>query len=218
MSTQLTFIILFVAVLAVIGLATWLFRRFASNRLGSNTNRGRMPRLAVIDAAAVDARRRLVLVRRDNIEHLLMIGGPSDIVIEQNIVRATPQRDSAMPRGPVGAELPPRAAPLPDAGHWNDSGPEQADYHEPAPPEMPTRPARPPFADEIRRPPPAAAAERRAIELTGRAGTGADGAPRAPAGLPYRAPAFTIAPPSTRRTPRSAQQRTDDAPGIVTAP
>ena len=41
-----------------------------------NPNRGRMPRLAVIDAAAVDGRRRLVLVRRDNVEHLLMIGGP----------------------------------------------------------------------------------------------------------------------------------------------
>ena len=50
--------------------------------------RGRMPRLAVIDAAAVDGRRRLVLVRRDNVEHLLMIGGPTDIVVEANIVRA----------------------------------------------------------------------------------------------------------------------------------
>ena len=43
----------------------------------------------MIDAAAVDGRRRLVLVRRDNIEHLLMIGGPTDIVVEPNIVRAT---------------------------------------------------------------------------------------------------------------------------------
>jgi len=71
----LTFVFAFVAVLALIGVAAWLVRRFAGNRLGANTNRGRMPRLAVIDAAAVDGRRRLVLVRRDNIEHLLMIGG-----------------------------------------------------------------------------------------------------------------------------------------------
>ena len=67
----LTFFVLFVGVLALFGGGIWLVRRFAGNRLGANTNRGRMPRLAVIDAAAVDGRRRLVLVRRDDIEHLL---------------------------------------------------------------------------------------------------------------------------------------------------
>ena len=94
MSGTLTFIFAFVVVLGLIGLAAWLVRRFAGNRLGANTQRGRMPRLAVIDAAAVDGRRRLVLVRRDNIEHLLMIGGPTDIVVESNIVRATPSREA----------------------------------------------------------------------------------------------------------------------------
>lgn len=48
--------------------------------------RNRQPRLQVLDAAAVDARRRLVLVRRDNVEHLVMIGGPTDIVIESRIL------------------------------------------------------------------------------------------------------------------------------------
>src|SRR4249919_1820231 len=115
----LTFFFAFVAVLALIGVAAWLVRRFASNRLGTNTNRSRMPRLAVIDAAAVDGRRRLVLVRRDNIEHLLMIGGPTDIVVEPNIVRATPGRDQMAPRPAVGGEQPPRIAPLPDAV-WSD--------------------------------------------------------------------------------------------------
>ncbi len=116
-----TFFLAFVAVLALIGVSAWLVRRFAGNRLGANTNRGRMPRLAVIDAAAVDGRRRLVLVRRDNIEHLLMIGGPTDIVVEPNIVRAMPARDQMAPRATVGgAEPPPRIAPLPDAGSWTD--------------------------------------------------------------------------------------------------
>src|SRR6059036_3841174 len=92
-TNPLTFIVAFIVVLALIGLAAWLVRRFGSTRLGANAQRGRMPRLAVIDAAAVDGRRRLVLVRRDNIEHLLMIGGPTDIVVEQNIVRAMPARD-----------------------------------------------------------------------------------------------------------------------------
>jgi hypothetical protein len=81
------FFIAFLVVLALIGLTAWLVRRFSSGRLG-NAARGRQPRLAVIDAATVDGRRRLVLIRRDNIEHLLMIGGPTDLVVEPNIVRA----------------------------------------------------------------------------------------------------------------------------------
>lgn len=42
-------------------------------------------RLDVVDQANVDGRRRLVLVRRDQVEHLIMTGGPVDVVIETNI-------------------------------------------------------------------------------------------------------------------------------------
>src|ERR1019366_4318022 len=141
----LTFFFAFVAVLALIGVAAWLVRRFAGNRLGANANRGRMPRLAVIDAAAVDGRRRLVLVRRDNVEHLLMIGGPTDIVVEPNIVRAIPPGRDQMPQRPaVGAAEPqPRIAPLPDSGGWSDGdGPPSHvfDHTEPQMPEPPPRP------------------------------------------------------------------------------
>jgi hypothetical protein len=167
--SNLTFIFVFVAVLALIGVAAWLVRRFATSRLGANTNRGRMPRLAVIDAAAVDGRRRLVLVRRDNVEHLLMIGGPTDIVVEPNIVRATPGRE-ALPQRPPGTELPPRIAPLPDAAGWADGDAGQAEHVEPQMPEPPPRPARPSFAEEMRRPAPpplAAERERRSDPLAG---------------------------------------------------
>ncbi|MER8546809.1 MULTISPECIES: hypothetical protein [unclassified Mesorhizobium] len=47
--------------------------------------RNRKTRLAVMDATAVDSHRRLVLVRRDDIEHLLLIGGPTDVVVERDI-------------------------------------------------------------------------------------------------------------------------------------
>ena len=50
------FIIAFVVVLALIGAATWLIRRFGATRLDA-ASRGRQPRLAVIDQAAVDGRR-----------------------------------------------------------------------------------------------------------------------------------------------------------------
>jgi flagellar protein FliO/FliZ len=169
-----TFFFAFVAVLALIGVAAWLVRRFAGNRLGANTNRGRMPRLAVIDAAAVDGRRRLVLVRRDNVEHLLMIGGPTDIVVEPNIVRAMPGRDQMAQRSGVGAEPQPRIVPLPDAIGWSDGdGPRTEprseprsdvfDHAEPPMPELP-RPVRPTFADELRRPAPAPSERRERSE------------------------------------------------------
>jgi hypothetical protein len=162
----LTFIFAFVAVLALIGALAWLVRRYATNRLGANTQRGRMPRLAVIDAAAVDGRRRLVLVRRDNVEHLLMIGGPTDIVVEPNIIRAVPGRDQ-LPQRPGAAE-PPRLAPMPETS-WADEGPrpESLDHPEPQMPEPPPRPARPSFADEVRRQAPAVAERRSEPPLGG---------------------------------------------------
>ncbi|WGR74048.1 MULTISPECIES: flagellar biosynthetic protein FliO [unclassified Bradyrhizobium] len=164
--SPITFIVAFIVVLALIGVAAWLVRRFATSRLGANTQRGRMPRLAVIDAAAVDGRRRLVLVRRDNVEHLLMIGGPTDIVVEPNIVRAAPSRDQLPQRASVAE--PPRLAPMPETSGWADEvpRPELLDLPEPHMPEPPPRPVRPSFADEVRRPAPALA-ERRNDPLAG---------------------------------------------------
>lgn len=69
-------------------LCLFVVLRLLRNRAPSPFVRGgrnRQPRLQVLDAAAIDARRRLVLVRRDNVEHLVMIGGPTDIVIESGI-------------------------------------------------------------------------------------------------------------------------------------
>lgn len=161
MPQTLWFFIAFVIVLALIGAAAWLVRRFGGSSMGSSANRGRMPRLAVIDAATVDGRRKLVLVRRDNVEHLLMIGGPTDVVVEPNIVRGVPQRDQAAPRAPIGTELP-SSARLPDAA-WSETeapGAEGFEHREPPIPELPPRPVRAPYAEEPRRP----AVERHAPE------------------------------------------------------
>lgn len=99
-----TLALIAVAVLVCLGLLFWLVQRrshMAFIRGGAN----RQPRLAVLDAAAVDARRRLVLIRRDNVEHLIMIGGPSDVVIESGIglarrEPATQQKAAAAPPKP----------------------------------------------------------------------------------------------------------------------
>jgi len=117
MPLAVRFFLAFLIVLGLIGATAWAVRRFGSGRLGNSSARGRMPRLAVIDHAAVDARRRLILVRRDNVEHLLMIGGPTDVVVESNILRAaTAPRDAPAVRGPATVEPMPRAIPLPENG------------------------------------------------------------------------------------------------------
>jgi flagellar protein FliO/FliZ len=142
-------VVLFViVVLGLLALAFWLLRRFGGGRLGGGATRGRQPRLAVIDQASVDSRRRLVLIRRDNVEHLLIIGGPSDVVVEQNIVRAA---TAGVPARPPAADTLPRAVPLGEDSMW-PLQPEPQPKPEPQPRvEPPLRPEarpRPPMATE----------------------------------------------------------------------
>ncbi|MCJ8148854.1 flagellar biosynthetic protein FliO [Shinella sedimenti] len=80
--------------LLCLALVLWIIRGRPSSPF-IRGGRNRTPRLAVLDAAAIDTRRRLVLVRRDDVEHLVMIGGPTDIVIESRI--ATTVAESAQP-------------------------------------------------------------------------------------------------------------------------
>src|SRR3954471_19134785 len=116
--TPVNFVIAFAFVLLLIGAAAWLVRRFGSTRIDAAA-RGRLPRLAVVDAAAVDGRRKLVIIRRDNVEHLLMIGGPTDVVVETNIVRAAAATSREAPPVRNGAaDTAPRAIPLPDPTPW----------------------------------------------------------------------------------------------------
>src|SRR5258708_40136635 len=87
----------------------FLVRWFGRERPTNAGGRGRQARLAVIDSANVDGRRKLVLIRRDNLEHLVLIGGPSDVLIEPNIAPAgtTPREGPGPPGDP-----PRRARPL----------------------------------------------------------------------------------------------------------
>ena len=157
-SLPVRFFIAFVVVFALIGLTAWLIRRFGSGALGGQNARGRAPRLAVIEAGAVDGRRKLVLIRRDNVEHLIMIGGPTDILVEANILRGQSSRERAssvadnltrvlagasgedsswpplQPEPAPRSTSMPRPAPLEDSSQWALQ-PEQS-----PPPALPKRP------------------------------------------------------------------------------
>jgi flagellar protein FliO/FliZ len=117
MPLAVKFFLAFVIVLGAIGVLAWAVRRFGSGRLGGAGSRGRQPRLSVTEYARIDPRRQLILVRRDNVEHLVMIGGPTDLVVEPNIVRAVAApRDVSVARPPAVEPLP-RAIPLPENGN-----------------------------------------------------------------------------------------------------
>jgi flagellar protein FliO/FliZ len=83
----LLYVILFALIaLAVLG-GVWFVRNSSAGQSSMTAIFGAKPdkRLAVVEHASVDGRRRLVLVRRDNVEHLIMTGGPVDVLIETGI-------------------------------------------------------------------------------------------------------------------------------------
>ncbi|WP_297580825.1 flagellar biosynthetic protein FliO, partial [Roseibium sp.] len=103
------------AVLLLFGLFIFILKRLTGGNVSQS--RSRQPRIAVMDSATVDTRRRLVLVRRDNVEHLILIGGPSDVVVEQNIIRNAPLSARPGPQqtqGSAGLSIKSPMAPGPD--------------------------------------------------------------------------------------------------------
>lgn len=81
-------IVMALAVLMIVG--AFLLRTFLSGgspkaAVGQLFRPKPLPRIHVVEQASLDSRRRLVLIRRDNVEHLIMTGGPVDVVIETGI-------------------------------------------------------------------------------------------------------------------------------------
>ena len=78
------FLAAFLFVLALIGGCVWAIRRFGLvARIGGKTKPGQ--RLQLVDSLPIDARRRAVLIRRDNVEHLVILGEKEATLIEGGI-------------------------------------------------------------------------------------------------------------------------------------
>ncbi|MFT4346899.1 hypothetical protein [Bartonella ancashensis] len=94
MITSLIFFIVTIAAIVV----TMALLRFVNKR-GLNINGKKNPqRLAILDTIAVDRVRRLILVRRDDVEHLILIGGTTDIVVESDTKKTKiPHKERHMP-------------------------------------------------------------------------------------------------------------------------
>lgn len=85
LSNYFRFVAALAFVLALIGLATWLARRYGMGNRVAPAKRGER-RLGIVEIASIDAKHRAVLIRRDDREHLVLIGGASDVLIETGIV------------------------------------------------------------------------------------------------------------------------------------
>jgi flagellar protein FliO/FliZ len=149
MSVPAKFLLAFIGALGILGAGAFLWRRLAGTTRTTGPQ-GRQRRLAVIYAAGADDPRRLVLVRRDNTEHLLLIGGPTDIVVESNIGKGasaattSPLRDSPLlplrDKASLTAEsLPHQSVPLGGSG-WSATGPAFVEPPHPAREEPVQRP------------------------------------------------------------------------------
>lgn len=72
-------------------IALLLLFAYGAKRLGFiarvtlNNDKSQVKRLNIVEIMPIDAKRRLVLVRRDDKEHLIMLGAERDLLIEQNI-------------------------------------------------------------------------------------------------------------------------------------
>ena len=79
------FLLALVFVLGLIGVLATLARRAGLGFPAAAIKPGGKRRLSVVEVTAVDGRRRMVLVRRDDVEHLLLISPTSETVIERGI-------------------------------------------------------------------------------------------------------------------------------------
>lgn len=112
-----------------------LYRFVFAHRLRVPGGRTRQPRLGLVDAFSLDGQRQLVLVRRDNVEHLIMIGGPNDVLVESQINRAlAAARESTL-------------APVAQAPHAPTRRTESVAVAPPAPVAAPAAVAPPPAAN-----------------------------------------------------------------------
>jgi hypothetical protein len=192
--------------LVVVLLALRVFRSFTFGTFVAG-GRNRKPRLAVIDATAVDNQRRLVLVRRDDVEHLILIGGTSDIVVEAGI-EATPhaEQPTVAEKGPAEAvhAVTSQPAPLPT----------------PATPPRPAPPQSPQTASRVDAPPPPPAAPARPAPQPLPAAAPASPPLRARPPEPPRQEPRTAPPPpapTTRSAPQAPQVAAPSAAAVAGA-
>jgi flagellar protein FliO/FliZ len=78
--TYLQFVLALAFVVALIAVCAYVARRLGLG--GRLAMRGGTRRLAILEVLPLDGKRRLVLLQRDGVEHLVLLGLQSDLLIE----------------------------------------------------------------------------------------------------------------------------------------
>ncbi len=81
--TYLRFVAMLALVLALIAICAWAIRRFGLGGALSAT-KGGSKRLSIVEVKVIDPRRKLVLIRKDGKEHLVLLGPTQDLLIESS--------------------------------------------------------------------------------------------------------------------------------------
>jgi len=79
------FVLALMFVVGLIGLFAFVLRRIGFGGIRTSSSSGQQQRLKIQEVASIDARRKLVLVRRDDTEHLVLLGLSQDLLIESGI-------------------------------------------------------------------------------------------------------------------------------------
>lgn len=82
--SYLTFAAALVFVLALMGLLAFVLKRFGPGAAGGLISTGKR-RLKIIETLPLDARRKAVLLQRDNRQHLVILGPAGETVVETDI-------------------------------------------------------------------------------------------------------------------------------------
>src|SRR4051812_3481440 len=100
-TVYIRFVLTLILVLGLILGLGWILRRmgFGVGTAGALTRRRR---LRVVESAMVDGRHRAVLIRRDDTEHLVLVGPNTSQVIERGIP-APAEDPNAAPPASLGA-------------------------------------------------------------------------------------------------------------------
>lgn len=85
----LRFVLALAAVVALIFAIAWIARRSGFGPAMAKPL-GRRRRLSVVETLTLDPKRRLIIVRRDGVEHLLLLGGAGETVVERGIAPPEP--------------------------------------------------------------------------------------------------------------------------------
>lgn len=84
-TSYIRFVFALLFVLGLIGVLTVVLRRYGLGMASAQIRKGQDRRLRLVEVLPIDGKRRAILIRRDDVEHLVILGAESETLIETGI-------------------------------------------------------------------------------------------------------------------------------------